>query len=692
MDPQSIGNEKTVAGIAPKALPSITDVATLRAAHQRRRFRVGSLLLGRYRITGELGQGGMGVVFRCFDEVGGIEVAVKALPPELSHNTVEMEEVRENFRTVHGLHHPHIAATTGLEQDPETGEYYLIMACAEGVDLRRWRRRAETAPGLPEVLPILRQVASALDYAHSQRVIHRDIKPANIMVGPDGTAKVLDFGLAAQIHTSLTRVSQVRSGTSGTAPYMAPEQWRGRNQGSATDQYALAVTAYELLAGRLPFDSPDPSVLREIVLKETPGRIKGLAGKAWKALARGLAKESAERFANCGEFIDALGTGRVGKPRKAQATRKGERGWGWALGLACLALLLLTGLTIHRYWGSHRGGGYGEPGPRITATSRSGGEPLADEQQAVPPLGEGKQTTGSAGTPALGPKALTDEELDALLRAEETLANREMVRPMAGKEWKVPDVGMEFVWVKALNLWVGKYEVTNGEYRRKEPKHDSYGYREHSLNGDRQPVVYVNWYAAVAYATWLTARERKAGRLPDGLRYRLPTEEEFMAYAQCGDGREYPWGDNWPPRSGQAGNYADETARQSFPEERGGAILSGYRDGHAVTCDVERSWANPWGLYGVGGNAWESSANDANGKQSFGRWRGAAWNFCHQTLLRCDGTDTFGAETLFNYKGFRLVLSRGATRERGSMPGDTGRAASGVAPEVNGVGTAPASE
>jgi formylglycine-generating enzyme required for sulfatase activity len=316
MDPKSIGNERTVAGETPGAQPSIGDAATLRAESQRRRFRVGDVLLGRYKITGELGQGGMGVVFRCFDEVGGIEVVVKALPPELSHNTVEMEEVRENFRTIHGLHHPNIAATTGLEHDSETGEYYLVMECIEGASLRRWRRNFEGDPSLSDVLPILRQAAEALDYAHSAKIIHRDIKPSNLMVGPDGTVKVLDFGLAAQIHTSMSRVSQVQHGTSGTAPYMAPEQWRGRNQGPATDQYALAATAYELLAGHLPFDSPDPAVLREAVLKEEPGPIAGLDNKTWEALARGLTKEPDQRFACCTDLISALGGRSVRAPRR----------------------------------------------------------------------------------------------------------------------------------------------------------------------------------------------------------------------------------------------------------------------------------------------------------------------------------------------------------------------------------------
>jgi len=305
-------------------------MATERAERQLRRFRAGTVLLGRYRIVGELGRGGMGVVFRCLDETTNIHVAVKCVPPELSYNTEEMEEVLENFRLVYRLHHPHIAAVMTLDQDEDTGEYFLVMECVEGITLRRWRKQGEGGRRrLEEVLPLLEQVASALDYAHSEKIVHRDIKPSNIMLTADGKVKVLDFGLAAQFRTSLTRVSREHYGTGGTAPYMAPEQWRGVILGAATDQYALAVTAYELLAGRLPFENPDPAVLRQIVLHEEPAEIEDLPESAWAALARALRKEPEERFASCAAFTAALagrepveGAGAGSRAKEKWATRR----------------------------------------------------------------------------------------------------------------------------------------------------------------------------------------------------------------------------------------------------------------------------------------------------------------------------------------------------------------------------------
>ena len=272
--------------------------------------KVGDRLVnGRYEILSELGRGGMGVVYRCLDTVAGVEVALKALPPELSHNRAEMEEVRDNFQLVSRLVHQNIAVSKTLERDDSTGDYYLVMECVAGVDLRAWMRRQRKDKGgitLEAALPILRQVAEALDYAHSEKIMHRDIKPGNVMLAPNGLVKVLDFGLAAQIHSSMSLVSKAYNGTSGTRAYMSPEQWCGKPQGAAADQYAMAVMAYEMLAGHLPFDAADTDVLKRAVLEEKPEPIDGLPKHANDALLRALSKEASKRFPSCCVFVEAL--------------------------------------------------------------------------------------------------------------------------------------------------------------------------------------------------------------------------------------------------------------------------------------------------------------------------------------------------------------------------------------------------
>jgi hypothetical protein len=341
--PPSLGNQPTLGREAGAV--SVGDLPTIKPGRSRR-FKTGEIILNRYRVLGELGQGGMGVVYRCLDEVGGIEVALKALPPELSHNSVEMEEVRENFQLVSRLVHQHIAAVKTLERDSDTGDYYLILELAEGMDLRRWRRQQEGKTTPEKVLPILRQVADALDFAHSRKIIHRDIKPSNVMVSGDGAVKVLDFGLAAQIRSSMSRVSRVQYETSGTGPYMAPEQWRGQYQDASTDQYALAVMAYELLSGRLPFETQDQVALRESVIREAPEKPEGMTDNTWAVLSRGLSKQREDRYASCAELLAALEGKKIppplrsGKARQPLPGRRKSRK-GLVLAIAAGIVLLL---------------------------------------------------------------------------------------------------------------------------------------------------------------------------------------------------------------------------------------------------------------------------------------------------------------------------------------------------------------
>ncbi len=219
--------------------------------------------------------------------------------------------------------------------------------------------------------------------------------------------------------------------------------------------------------------------------------------------------------------------------------------------------------------------------------------------------------------------------------------------PVEGKDWKSPLTGMEFVWVPALNVWVGKFEVTNDEYLDKVPEHDSRGYETYTLNGDRQPVVYISFEDARDYARWLTSQERS---ILAGFRYRLPVDREWYEYARCGRDWSFPWGSNWPPESGAAGNYHGDEGVGAWPR------LGGYNDGQPVTCDVDASWVNPWGIYGVGGNVWEACASNT-GEQPFSCWLGGAWNNCIPERLHITNRMDVVGEPSLN-QGFRLVVSR----------------------------------
>ncbi len=127
-----------------------------------------------------------------------------------------------------------------------------------------------------------------------------------------------------------------------------------------------------------------------------------------------------------------------------------------------------------------------------------------------------------------------------------------------------------------------------------------------------------------------------------------------MTFPQCGDGREYPWGNNWPPVSGRAGNYRDEASKPIFAPDYD--YMKGYYDGFPVTAPVDKLWVNPWGLAGVGGNVMEMCVSNRN-PESFGAWRGASWFNLLPDILRCSHFYGSHGRWRNGYSGFRLVLS-----------------------------------
>ena len=303
-------------------------------------------VVDRYKLIENLGQGGFGSVYRAHDSEARVEVALKALPPLIPHGSEELESVRANFALVANLAHPNIATVRHLHRVEYAdkaaraalgisgGDYLVVMEYVSGSTLSSWRH---LFPGkkvpVGQAIGVCRQIAEALDYAHGQKIVHRDIKPSNVMVAQGATelkadsceltascaVKVLDFGLAAEIRSSMSRVSQEQGDTSGTRPYMAPEQWMGKRQGAFTDQYALAILFYELISGQVPFqsvfESGDMQLMRDIVKSESVEPAEELDAKQNAVLLRALAKESQNRFKNCRDFISAISGIKLRSPR-----------------------------------------------------------------------------------------------------------------------------------------------------------------------------------------------------------------------------------------------------------------------------------------------------------------------------------------------------------------------------------------
>jgi serine/threonine protein kinase len=282
--------------------------------------------LGRYQIVELLGRGGMGEVWKAYDPHRKRHVVIKLLPLLLLGNEAELRRIRESFAKVNALQHQHICPVYDLQTDERAG-HYLVMKYLEGETLAVYRFRTVREHGqfpAEKLAEVLRPIALALDYAHGEQIVHRDVKPQNIMVRSDGSdPQLVDFGLADEIRLSTSRVSKANLDISGTYPYMAPEQWRGRQQDGRTDQYALAVVAYELLAGHPPFETADPQIMRMCVLNDPPPPLPQITPAANEVLSRALAKEPGRRFSSCSDFVEALAAALL-QQGEAGGQRKGR--------------------------------------------------------------------------------------------------------------------------------------------------------------------------------------------------------------------------------------------------------------------------------------------------------------------------------------------------------------------------------
>ncbi|MBI2362186.1 MAG: serine/threonine protein kinase, partial [Elusimicrobia bacterium] len=257
----------------------------------------GAVLGGHYRVEGELGRGSMGVVLRATDLNLKRPVAVKLL----RHDSLGRPELAERFlreaQLAAALKHPNIVQIHAAFQEGE--DVVLVFEQVNGNPLSKVIKDFHHL-SLSDAKDVMRQTASALDYAHARRVIHRDLKPANIMVGPDGTASVMDLGLA------FVAGSGDAPGSWGSPAYMAPEQELG-NPTAASDVYALGVTLYEMLTGAVPFPGPDELAQKKAMAFVPPSVREPRLPKGLDSVVRRALEAAPEaRYRTAGELAAAL--------------------------------------------------------------------------------------------------------------------------------------------------------------------------------------------------------------------------------------------------------------------------------------------------------------------------------------------------------------------------------------------------
>jgi len=264
--------------------------------------------IGRYRIVKELGRGAMGVVYQAVDPTIGRTLAIKTIRLREVDDPAQRDRLKERLfreaRSAGVLSHPNIVTIYDMEEDD--GLAYIAMQFVNGPTLDEVMSRPK-AMGAQELFRILRQTASALDFAHSKGIVHRDIKPANIMIDEHGTAKVADFGIA-KVGTS---GNLTLSGTIlGTPNYMSPEQVQGKTVDGRADQFSLGVVAYEILTGERPFGGEHLGTVVYRIVAEEPAVVHrlnpSLSPEIDAVIRKALSKKADDRYPNCIGFINAL--------------------------------------------------------------------------------------------------------------------------------------------------------------------------------------------------------------------------------------------------------------------------------------------------------------------------------------------------------------------------------------------------
>jgi eukaryotic-like serine/threonine-protein kinase len=342
-----------------------------------------------------LGQGGMGEVYRARDSRLQRDVAVKLLPGSVAGDPERLGRFTREAQLLATLNHPHIGAIYGVEESASHGAA-LVLELVEGPTLAD--RIAEGPIPLDDVVSIARQIADAVETAHEQGIIHRDLKPANVKLRPDGTVKVLDFGLAKTLAAPTSGSIDIAASPTftahataagvilGTAAYMAPEQARGRAVDRRADIWAFGVVLFEMLAGVRPFGGETVSETLAAIIKDPPSLDAlppTLPAPLRTLIARTLAKDPKRRLRDIGDarlVLEDLQSGRADMTGPAVAARQVVPAWRmaapWALAVIAIAAAL--------YLATRPGAGTDDEPPLLRFTLPIAGESL--ERTGLPAI------------------------------------------------------------------------------------------------------------------------------------------------------------------------------------------------------------------------------------------------------------------------------------------------------------------
>ena len=628
----------------------------------------GTVLQRRYRLLERLGVGGMGEAWKAANSgrlVDGqpAQVVIKLLPPELRRNDEANEDIRREYSRVWLLSHPHICKLFDMGEEDGIG-CFQVMQYLPGITLRQWMRRHSEGISASAIVSVLSAAASALDYAHGVRkpVVHRDVKPENIMLDPQtGDVHVIDFGLAAEIRNSQTRLSGAETVIAGTASYMSPEQWQGRPASAACDQWALGIVAWELLTGTRPFQGNGMALGFAVcqaalpVLPEPYAFLQDL-------FARVLCKEPAGRFRTCGDFVSQMqfllqGTSTDATLIGAQAAVTPSRSIRPEILIAPFSAetARMAQTAWARYLGCevHWRDEFGQdlrlipPGEYVMGSDETA-EQLQLAGFVLPHSGwrewiaaESPGHTVRITRPFyLGVSSATRAHFAAFVRATGYRTDAEAI----GK-----------------GGWGYAIETKNGVQR------SDFNWKQTGFaQSEQDPVVNVTWKDAQAYLKWLNELTAESGST---VRYRLPREAEWEYACRAGTTSRFFTGDQTGSLRGFA-NVQDVSFGVVFPshDQKKWQGFS-FDDGAPFTSSAGLYSSNPFGLCDMLGNVWDW-CNDYFDAGYFGRspvedprgpssgdshvLRGGSWA-SGPVHLRCSSRDYYGPGHRSYAVGFRVV-------------------------------------
>ena len=292
------------------------------------RVRAGDAsIVGSYKVLSKIGEGGMGVVYKAQHTETGQQVALKVLPPALARNQTLLKRFMREAETTRTLQHENIVRCIELGVDKERKLHYFAMEFIEGEDLAKRIKSLRRIPE-SEALSIALQIARALAHASGKGLVHRDVKPQNIMMTPTGTAKLLDLGLARNVETQDTRLTQAGL-FAGSPHYASPEQAQGeRETDIRSDIYSLGATLYHMVTGKTPFTGDSPgAVLAQVVSSSLPWPSEicsDVSESTSRVIEKAMARDKNERYQNPAQMIDHLEAAIDGRPLPSDEILRGK--------------------------------------------------------------------------------------------------------------------------------------------------------------------------------------------------------------------------------------------------------------------------------------------------------------------------------------------------------------------------------